>query len=373
MALRLASRQARLVVFGYNAITSKICWTNSPESPQYAGSPLSLAGGQVMAFYKDGTVSDITDVCGYEPSEGSPLRYGGELTINARYTDHAGNQFSDDTKIHIADVEKLIFSGLANPIQKEGERLDLSGAVLSAQYTDGTVRPVDASSAVFSPAEGAIIGHTETLSIQARWTNPETGPSYYAQYKLNIDTVDGLYFIHGPNKTDYADGEPLDLEGVSVALKYKTSGDNIDVTDRCSFSPSAGTIMHSYGAVLHATYPMPGGGQCYAETLLNVQIMTVPIDIIGPIVGEDLGLIFTPDLPADFWDGFYPQNVPYIPTGGDYYLSAPTLSTVPPLMVNPSKRDGLSAVKSSLWYSTRRALLPLRVETLEGLRSLRSK
>ena len=140
MALRLASRQARLVVFGYNAITSKICWTNSPETPQYAGSPLSLAGGQVMAFYKDGTVSDITDVCGYEPSEGSPLRYGGELTINARYTDHAGNQFSDDTKIQIADVEKLIFSGLANPIQKEGERLDLTGAVLSAQYTDGTVR-----------------------------------------------------------------------------------------------------------------------------------------------------------------------------------------------------------------------------------------
>ena len=50
MALRLASRQARLVVFGYNAVTSRIEWVRSPDSPQYAGSPLSLNGGQVMAY-----------------------------------------------------------------------------------------------------------------------------------------------------------------------------------------------------------------------------------------------------------------------------------------------------------------------------------
>ena len=274
-----------------------------------------------MAYYKDGTVSDITDSCGYDPDEGAPLRYGGELTINARYTDHAGNQFSDDTRIQIADVEKLLFTSIASPLQKEGEPLDLSGAILSAQYTDGTVRPVDASSAVFSPAEGTILGHMETLPIQARWTNPETGSQYYAQYTLNIDMVDMLYFTHGPNKTDYADGEPLDLTGVTVALKYKTSGDIITVTDLCTFYPPDGTIMHSYGAALHATYPMPGGGQCYAETLLNVETMTVPIDVIGQLIGESLGLVFTADLPSNFWDGFYPQNVPYIPADGDYYLS----------------------------------------------------
>ena len=94
MALRLASRQARLVVFGYNAVTSRIEWVRSPASPQYAGSPLSLSGGQVMAYYKDGTASDITASCGYDPEEGSLLEYAGELNINASYTDHAGNEFS---------------------------------------------------------------------------------------------------------------------------------------------------------------------------------------------------------------------------------------------------------------------------------------
>jgi hypothetical protein len=165
MALRLASRQARLVVFGYNAVTMKIGWTRNPELPQYAGSPLSLRGGQVMAYYKDGTISDVTDVCNYDPEEGSLLEYGGELNIAAYYTDHAGNQFTADTKIEISDVEELVFSAISNPVQKEGAALDLSGAVLTARYTDGTSRTVDASSVTFEPKSGEIIGHTGTLTI----------------------------------------------------------------------------------------------------------------------------------------------------------------------------------------------------------------
>ena len=110
MALRIAARQARLVVFGYNAVTSKIEWVRSPDGPQYAGSPLSLAGGQVMAYYKDGTASDITDSCTYDPAEGTLLEYSGELNINANYTDHAGNEFTADTQIMIYDVEELLFT-----------------------------------------------------------------------------------------------------------------------------------------------------------------------------------------------------------------------------------------------------------------------
>lgn len=86
--------------------------------------------------------------------------------------------------------------------------------------------------------------------------------------------------------------------------------------------------MTPYGTSLHAYYQMPGGNQYEAETLLNVQTMTVPIDVIGQIVGEELGLDFNADLPSDFWDSFYPQNVPYIPADGDYYLSEDTYSSI---------------------------------------------
>ena len=328
MALRLASRQARLVVFGYNAVTSRIEWVRSPVSPQYAGSPLSLSGGQVMAYYKDGTASDITGSCEYDPAEGALLEYGGELNIAASYKDNAGNEFSADTKIDVADVDELLFTDLGNPTQKEGAALDLSGAVLSARYTDGTVRTVNASSAVFSPAAGEMIGHMDTLSIQATWRNPATGSEYYAEYTLNVDAVDGIFFSHSPNKAHYAEGEPLDLTGAVVALKYKQSGDIETVTPSCTFYPESGEIMSPYGTSLHAYYQTPTGDQYECETLLNVQTMTVPIDVIGQIIGEDLGLSFNDDLPTDFWDGFYPQDVPYIPADGDYYLPTDTYSSI---------------------------------------------
>ncbi len=328
MTLRLSARQARLVVFGYNAVTSKIGWVRNPPTPQYAGSPLSLSGGQVMAYYKDGTTSDITQVCGYDPEEGSLLQYGGELNINASYTDHAGNQFTADTKIDVADVEELLFTALGNPTQKEGASLDLSGAVLSARYSDGTVRPVDASAVAFDPAAGSLLGHMDTQQIQATWRNPATGSEYGAEYTLTVDTVEKLYFTHAPNKANYAEGEPLDLTGATVALKFKRSGDIVTVTPGCVFYPAAGAIMTPYGTTLQATYQMPGGDQYECKTLLNVTTMTVPIDVIGQIIGEDLGLSFNDDLPSDFWDGFYPQDVPYIPADGDYYLPTDTYSSI---------------------------------------------
>ena len=328
MALRLASRQARLVVFGYNAVTSRIEWVRSPASPQYAGSPLSLSGGQVMAYYKDGTASDITASCGYDPNDGSLLEYAGELNINASYTDHAGNEFTADTQIDVADVDELFFTGLSNPTQKEGTALDLSGAVLSARYTDGTTRPVNASSVTFEPAAGEMLSHMDSLSVQAVWRNPATGSEYTAEYSVTIDQVDGIYFAHAPNKTRYAEGEPLDLTGATVTLKYKKSGDIVMVTPSCTFYPPSGEIMTPYGTSIHATYQTAAGDQYEAETLVNVQAMTVPIDEIGQIVGEDLGLSFNDDLPSDFWDDFYPQDVPYIPVDGDYYLSTDTYSSI---------------------------------------------
>lgn len=328
MALRIAARQARLVVFGYNAITNKIEWVRSPDGPQYAGSPLSLSGGQVMAYYKDGTASDITNSCTYDPAEGTLLEYAGELNINAGYTDHAGNEFAADTQIIVYDVEELLFTGLQNETQKEGAGLDLSGPVLSARYTDGTVRTIDAASVVLEPAAGELIGHMDTMTIQAMWKNPATGSEYYAEHTINVDAVEGIFFSHSPNKSHYAEGEPLDLTGSVVSLRYKRSGDIVTVTPGCTFYPPAGEIMTPYGTSLHATYQMPSGDQYECETLLNVTAMTISIDEIGPIIGGDLGLSFNDDLPSDFWDGFYPQDVPYIPADGDYFITTDTYSSI---------------------------------------------
>ena len=281
-----------------------------------------------MAYYKDGTASDITNSCTYDPAEGTLLEYAGELNINAGYTDHAGNEFAADTQIIVYDVEELLFTGLQNETQKEGAGLDLSGPVISARYTDGTIRTIDATSVVLEPAAGELIGHMDTMTIQAMWKNPATGSEYYAEHTINVDAVEGIFFSHSPNKSHYAEGEPLDLTGSVVSLRYKRSGDIVTVTPGCTFYPPAGEIMTPYGTSLHATYQMPSGDQYECETLLNVTAMTIPIDEIGPIIGGDLGLSFNDDLPSDFWDGFYPQDVPYIPADGDYFITTDTYSSI---------------------------------------------
>ena len=123
-----------------------------------------------MAFYKDGTASDITDSCGYEPDEGAPLNYAGEFSISARYTDHAGNLFTADTQIIVADVERLVFNSLDYETQSEYDPLNLCGASLTAVYTDGTTRPIDlACSAEGGRSAGFVRGcHYGGVS---RWKN----------------------------------------------------------------------------------------------------------------------------------------------------------------------------------------------------------
>lgn len=137
--------------------------------------------------------------------------------------------------------------------------LDLSGAVLSIRYTDGTTRSVDASSVTFEPAAGELLSHMDSLSVQAVWRNPATGSEYTAEYTVTIDQVDGIYFAHAPNKSRYAEGEPLDLTGATVALKYKKSGDIVMVTPSCTFYPQSGEIMTPYGTSIHATYQTAAG------------------------------------------------------------------------------------------------------------------
>ena len=90
-----------------------------------------------------------------------------------------------------------------------------------------------------------------------------------------------------------------------LALKYKRSGNTVEVSG-CTFYPEDGVITSPYGTVLTATYQMPSGEQYDAKTLVNVAAMTVPIEVIGPLIGEDLGLEFNDDLPSDFWDDLYP-------------------------------------------------------------------
>ncbi len=136
MPITLKSRSARLVVFGYNVATEKIVWTRDPERQHFVGEPLDLYGTVITGYYKDGTQSDITDLCTYNPEEGSILTEGGEVDLTASYTDRAGRTFDCDTTIRVGAIEFIRFSHLFGQQYYVGDVPDMSQLRVEAVWTD---------------------------------------------------------------------------------------------------------------------------------------------------------------------------------------------------------------------------------------------
>ncbi len=136
MPITMKARSSRLVVFGYNVATEKIVWTRDPEKQHFVGDQLDLTGTVITGYYKDGTQSDITDLCTYNPEEGSILTEGGEVDLTASYTDRAGRVFDCDTSIKVGAIELIRFTQLFNEQYYVGDVPDISCLRVEAVWTD---------------------------------------------------------------------------------------------------------------------------------------------------------------------------------------------------------------------------------------------
>ena len=166
MSMTIKAQGARLVIFGYNAVLDHIAWITAPSGPFYVGSKFSLTGGQVMAYYKDGSTSDVTDSCTYDPVVGTALEYSGEVTVTATYTDKQGNVANADTPITVFTLESIEITAMPDKtVFTEGDPYDWSGVKVTATYGDGTTADITAD-CVFDPADGstAELG-TDTVTV----------------------------------------------------------------------------------------------------------------------------------------------------------------------------------------------------------------
>ncbi len=166
MSMIIKAREARLVIFGYNAVLDHIAWITAPSGPFYVGDEFSLTGGQVMAYYKDGSTSDVTDSCTFNPMAGAKLDNSGEMTVTATYTDKQGNVANADTAITVFGVDSIEI--IADPditVFTEDDPYDFSGIEVIAHYGDGSTADITGD-CEFDPAEGtpAVLG-TDTVTV----------------------------------------------------------------------------------------------------------------------------------------------------------------------------------------------------------------
>ena len=143
------------------------------------------------------------------------------------------------------EEDGLLFVGIESYPDKmmysPGEALDYTGLRVMAYYGDGTAKDIT-DDCVLSPEEGTEAEKSETITVNLTYT--EDGKIFRDSFDLYVE-VPVLLFIDVralPTTTSYEPGETLDYTGVQVIAVY-SDGTEIDVTEDCTFTPPAGTVM----------------------------------------------------------------------------------------------------------------------------------
>lgn len=182
-----------------------------------------------------------------------------------------------------------------------GENIDLTGIVVTATFSDGSTKDIT-SECTFSPASGTVI-YENTAKITANWTWEDT-IAYTTNTAITVKRVlTGISITTAPAKTTYYKGDSLDLTGMVVTATFSSGATEV-VTSGCSFSPTNGSALSSYGAVTVKVSYTENGVTKTATTPVTVTVKTVAFndsatdqEIIDMLDAHEQGIINI----TDYW------------------------------------------------------------------------
>lgn len=183
--------------------------------------------------------------------------------LTARGIADDGSSGGDDTPS--GDETRFLIYATHDPyktVYEEGETLDLTGAeIVLVEYMvnnpDVVVsRKIVTSDCTFSPAHGDVLTAADSI-INIRYKGGLIPDKFHItvnakqiNYRLVIDTL--------PNKTEYTEGETLDLTGIKVVFEgYNDNGvqSSLDVTNSCTFEPvTHGSVLSINDTLVTAKY-----------------------------------------------------------------------------------------------------------------------
>ena len=119
------------------------------------------------------------------------------------------------------------------------ERLNYSGAVISAVYGDGS-KTVITNSCEFEPISGTPFDPEQDTYIEVSYKIYTV--EYGTGFDLEHNYATGIEIVTLPAKTDYKYGEIIDYTGLKAIMNFKDES-NIDITNDCEIIPSEGSIF----------------------------------------------------------------------------------------------------------------------------------
>jgi len=156
-------------------VLDSIAVTTAPTRTSYIqGDSLDLSGLAVSATYSDGTINDVTPSVSTSPAAGATLATAGTQTVTVSYAEAGVTKtttfdVSVNTPPPPVTLDSITVTSLpAKTAYAVGDRLDLSGLVVEAAYSDGSLADVTPQ-VTTAPADGVVLGTAGTQTVQVSY------------------------------------------------------------------------------------------------------------------------------------------------------------------------------------------------------------
>ena len=192
-----------------------------PNKLEYIeGQRLDLSGGKVKVFYDNGTSEEIslTDdmISGYDTN------LVGKQTITVTYK---GETTTFDVNVIEKVITKIEMNSLPNKVNYlVDQKFEINGATIKVYYNDGSEEIVNVNSNMFNLPNMSKIGN-QTIIVNYG------GLTTSFEILINDKTLVNITVSTLPDKTEYIEGQGLDVTGGKLLLTYDNgSSEIIDIT-----------------------------------------------------------------------------------------------------------------------------------------------
>ena len=184
---------------------------------------------------------------------------------------------------------------------KAGEKINLSGMVVKASFSDGSSQDIT-SQCTFSPSAGTTV-YEDTTKINVTWIWDKMNITYQTSQTITVTRVlSSIAITTQPSKRNYTTGDTLNLSGMVVKATFN-SGNSAVVTSYTT-SPANGSTLSTTGTITVTVSYSENGVTRTASTTVTVSIKIVTwatgtdAEIAGMVAAADAGQISL----KDYWE-----------------------------------------------------------------------
>lgn len=183
---------------------------------------------------------------------------------------------------------------------KAGEKINLSGMVVKASFSDGSSQDIT-SQCTFSPSAGTTV-YENTTKINVTWVWDKVNVTYKTSQAITVTRVlSSIAITTQPTKMNYTKGETLNLSGMVVKATFN-SGNSAVVTSYTT-SPVNGSTLNTTGTITVTVSYSENGVTKTASTTVTVSVKIVTwatgtdAEIADMVAAADAGQISL----KDYW------------------------------------------------------------------------